>query len=340
MGAVSVYGIGNPLIDVLADIEDHELVDLSLEKGTMRLVDDAHADRILTVLGAREKLYASGGSCPNTMNTLSVLGVSSALAGCIGDDELGGIYIDGLRDDGVTSEVAQVDAPTGSSLVLISPDGERTMCTRLGACQRFSPEHVDHARVRDARMLHFTGYMWDTESQKSAVTAAIETARANDTTVVFDVADPMAVDRYRDDFRALIRGSVDILFANRTEACALLDDASFGAREAARELSSWCGIAAVKDGKHGSSIGLDGETSSVPVAPVNAIDTTGAGDNYAAGFMYGLLAGESPGEAARYASRIAARVVGQRGSQFRGDARSSVRAEIRGLRDPVAASHK
>ncbi|TVR56243.1 MAG: adenosine kinase [Spirochaetaceae bacterium] len=340
MGAVNVYGVGNPLIDVLAAVEDHELEDLSLEKGTMRLVDDEQADRILAVLGEREKVYASGGSCPNTMNTLAVLGVSSALAGCIGDDELGGIYIDGLREDGVISDVTQVDAPTGSSLVLISPDGERTMCTRLGACRRFSPEYVDHGRVRDARMLHFTGYMWDTESQKSAVSAAIETARASDTTVVFDVADPMAVDRYRDDFRALIGGSVDVLFANRAEACALLDDDSLGAREAARELSSWCGIAAVKDGKHGSSIGLDGESSSVPGEPVDAIDTTGAGDNYAAGFMYGLLAGESPADAARYASHVAARIVRQRGSQFRGEARSGVRAEIHGLRDPVAASRK
>ena len=324
MGTLSVYGIGNPLIDVLANVSDDELERLSLRKGTMQLIDDRTGSHILQSLGNREKSYASGGSCPNTMNTLAALGVPVALAGCIGNDELGSVYSRRLSEDRVMCDLTEIDGPTGTSLVLISPDGERTMNTRLGVCPRFCANAVSHELVAAAEMLHFTGYMWDTEAQKEALTAAVATAHRAHTTVVFDAADPMAVDRYRDDFRRLIRRDADVLLANREEARMLLEDNSLDAAQAAHELARWCSVAAIKDGARGSSIAANGEVVSIAAETVDAVDTTGAGDNYAAGLLCGLLSGRRAAEAARLASRVAARAVQQRGAQFHGTARSAL----------------
>ena len=327
MGAVRVYGIGNPLIDLLADIEETELTEMSLQKGTMQLIDDDAGDRILAALGDREKTYASGGSCPNTMNTIAALGETAALAGCVGNDELGDIYASRLTSDGVVSDLTRVDGATGTSIILISPDGERTMHTRLGVCRRFAPEAVDHRLVADAEILYVTGYMWDTASQKQAVTEALKTANAGDTTVVFDVADPMAVDRHRDDFRDLIRRDVDIVLANRDEARMLLERDSESTTNAAAELSRWCSMAAVKNGARGSSLGVDGTVTDIPAFNVKAVDTTGAGDNYAAGLIFGLLRGRSAVDAAAFASTVAAEIVQHRGAQFRGQTRAALAQE-------------
>ncbi len=321
MEPLSVYGIGNPLIDVLADVQDLELERLSLQRGTMQLIDEDTGRRILESLGDRDRTYASGGSCPNTMNTLAALNVAAAAAGCIGDDELGAIYLRRLVEDGVVSSLTQVDASTGTSIVLITPDGERTMSTCLGACRLFTPAAVDHELVAAAQMLYFTGYMWDTETQKQAVVDAIRTAHRNDTTVVFDVADPMAVKRYRDDFLLLIREETDVLLANLEEARMLEGNEELSAAEAARGLSRDCAVVAVKDGARGSSVGADGATSDVGAPTVDAVDTTGAGDAYAAGFIYGLLRGDLPRDAAGLATEVASRIVQQRGAQFRGSAR-------------------
>lgn len=321
MGSLSVYGIGNPLIDVLADVTDAELDELALHRGTMHLVDDAAADHILERISEREKTYASGGACPNTMNTLAALGATVTLSGCIGTDELGALYARGLAGDGVQSDLHIEDGPTGSSIVLVSPDGERTMCTRLGVCRSYSPEAVNHEMVRAASVLYFTGYMWDTEAQKAAVTAAIETAHRSETAVVFDVADPMAVERSRDAFLQLIETEVTVVLANRAEARMLLDDQRLSAADAAGQLSRRTRVAVVKDGARGSSVAVDGNAVSVSAQRVTAVDTTGAGDSYAAGFIFGLLSESSPVDAARLASDVAARIVRQRGAQFGGEAR-------------------
>lgn len=324
MGTLSVYGIGNPLIDVLADVTDAEIDELALHKGTMHLVDDEVADRILACISEREKTYASGGACPNTMNTLAALGASVALSGCIGSDELGSLYARGLASDGVQSDLRVEDGPTGSSIILVSPDGERTMSTRLGVCRRYSPPAVNHEMVRAADYLYFTGYMWDTEEQKAAVTAAIETAHRSDTAVVFDVADPMAVERSRDAFLKLMDTHATVVLANRDEARMLLDDQALSAADAATQLSRRTRIAVVKDGARGSSVAVDGRSVSVRAPRVQAVDTTGAGDSYAAGFICGLLSGSSPADAARLASEVAAQIVRQRGAQFTGKARRAL----------------
>ncbi len=315
MGKVAVYGIGNPLIDVLMKVEDHELEKLGLNKGTMQLIDNERGAEILEFFKDRDKSYAPGGACPNTMVTLASLGVPTALSGVVGNDELADIYGERLRERGVESELTVEFGETGTSIVLVSADQERTMCTRLGVCPQFSPERVVGERVAQAHYLYFTGYMWDTPSQKNALLSAIATARENNTQVVFDVADPFAVERHRDDFLELVADHVDVVLANRDEAHILMgyDDP----RRAVVELAEKAGVAAVKDGSQGSYIAShDGERAAIPGFEARAVDTTGAGDTYAAGILYGLEKSASLGEAGRIASFIAARIVEKPGAQF------------------------
>ena len=312
---VEVYGIGNPLADVLAHATDSEVDELKLHKGTMQLVNAERVNSILARIKEREKIYSCGGSAPNTMITLAALGVRTALAGMVGSDELGKIYLGRLEEQGVISDLAVADGNTGSCVALITPDHERTMSTRLGVCQNFCEEQVNHEKIAEAKFLYFTGYMWDTEPQKTALTEAIATARKAGTKVVFDVADPFAVERHLDDFLELLSGSIDIVLANRDEARLLLgfDDPE----RAAGELAKRCHIAAVKNCADGSCIATrDGEYASIKAFPVKAVDSTGAGDNYAAGFLYGLLKGYTIADAGRLASYVAAQVVQQAGAQF------------------------
>lgn len=316
--SVEVYGIGNPLIDVLAHADDSELEELELKKGTMELIEVERGNDILEYIKDREKKYSCGGSAPNTMITLAALGVRSALSGMVGDDELGEIYRKRLQEQNVISDLATGQGDTGSCIVLVTPDYERTMCTRLGVNRNYGPENVNHDKISKANYLYFTGYMWDTEPQKEALSNAIETARKAGTKVVFDVADPFAVERHYKDFQELISKSVDVVLANSEEARLLLDIDD--PEKASKELAKVCEVAAVKNCAEGSCIAVydEKEPRCTPVNAylVEAVDSTGAGDNYAAGFLYALLKGYSLDDAGRIASYIAAQIVRQTGAQF------------------------
>ncbi len=311
-----VYGIGNPLIDVLAQATDEEIDKMQLNKGTMTLIDTERGNYILEQIKDREKTYSCGGSAPNTMITLAALGVRTALAGTVGDDELGEIYHNRLIEKKVISDLVSIKGDTGSCIVLVTPDYERTMNTRLGVAQNYGPENVNHEKVAEANYLYFTGYMWNTESQKAALYKAIETAHQKGTKVVFDLADPFVVEGNYDDFHKLLdNGNIDILLANRDEARLLLgiDDPE----KAARQLAGKGVVAAVKNCADGSCISPgEGKCINVNAYRVEAVDSTGAGDNYAAGFLYGLINGYSLSDAGKLASFIAAQVVCQTGAQF------------------------
>jgi len=316
--SIDVYGIGNPLIDVLARVDDEELEELELTKGTMQLIDTERGNYVLSRISDREKTYSCGGSAPNTMITLSSLGISNALAGMIGDDELGEIYQKRLQEQKVISDLKIHQGDTGSCIVLITKDHERTMSTRLGVCQNFSVKQVNHQKIAQAKYLYFTGYMWDTDSQKEALQAAMDTAKKSDTKVVFDVADPFAVERHRDDFLRLLKEYADVVLANRDEAKILLGCNDVA--KAAKELSEYCNIAAVKNGASGSCIAYHNkhkqECVTAKAYPIEAVDSTGAGDNYAAGFLYGLVKGFSIADTGKIASYVAAQIVQQTGAQF------------------------
>ncbi|MFA7124692.1 MAG: adenosine kinase [Sphaerochaetaceae bacterium] len=310
-----VYGIGNPLIDIIAQISDDDLAKLGLHKGTMHLIDERRRHELLRFLHGMSVSYSCGGSCPNTIITLASLGIEATLAGKVGTDEFGSIYQNRLEQLSVKNELAQCDEPTGSSIILITEDSERTMNTYLGANRFYQKEDAVEETVRNADIFHFTGYMWDTQSQKEAVMKALDIASESGTMVSFDVADPFAVGRNRDTFLSLISNHTDIVFANSEEARILFDN--YDAYECCKSMGKLCQIAIVKNGKRGSFVSYMGTVTSIPVqGPSTPVDTTGAGDVYAAGFLYGICKEMDIYKAGHIASFLAGEIIQQRGAQF------------------------
>ncbi len=314
MSIPRIYGIGNPLVDVSVSVEDRDLQALGLTKGTMLLIDTEKRRQILDHIEGKSVSYGCAGSAPNTIITIASLGRPTSLGGAVGDDELGRVYRDRLRETGVEDRLAVCPGETGTSIILVTPDGERTMCTFLGVCDRFSSNNVDTERAKDVDWIHFTGYMFDTDSQRAAIAYAVAAAKKGGAKVSFDVADPFAVDRHGDAFREIIGRDVDLLFANQAEAEMLTGKSD--PAEAADSLSKSVGVVAVKDGKNGSVVATDGKLHRVAADTASLVDSTGAGDTYAAGFLYSLTEQYDVEAAARFASFLAARIVERRGAQF------------------------
>ncbi len=309
-----IYGIGNPLIDILIEVSDEDLKLLGLHKGTMHLIDKKQQKELMAWIEGREVTYRCGGSCPNTIITLASFGVPAALAGSVGSDPNGKKYRNALSEYRVIDALKDCSEPTGSSIILVSPDCERTMSTFLGANREFSPEDVDESLLNSSNVFHFTGYMWDTDNQKHAVLKALDISRAKGILVSFDIADPFAVSRNRESFYQIISKYADIVFANSEEARILFDN--YDAAECAKKLGNLCDIAIVKNGKHGSYIARHGKVEHIPANKVDSVDTTGAGDIYAAGFLLGQYLGISHLECGTVASLLAGEIVKQQGAQF------------------------
>ena len=325
--AMTVYSIGNPLIDILCYVDDSDLEALGLSKGIMLLVDEEKRTEILEAIRERKKTVSCGGSAPNTMVTLRMLGVETTLAGGIGDDEYGGIYRSRLRESGVHDETEVFQAATGTSIILLTPDGERTMNTYLGANRLFDADRIREESVRNAGLFYFTGYMWDTPQQKSAVRKALEIAKECGMKVAFDLADPFAVGRYRWEFLRLIENHCDIVFANSEEARFLCS--RYDAYECCRSMGELCPIAIVKDGRKGSYISDHKRMLEIPLyGTKKPVDTTGAGDTYAAGFLYGYANGYSTEDSGNIASYLAGEIITQIGAQFSPQKAEEVRRGI------------
>ena len=324
---MQIYGIGNPLIDILAYVDDEDLDRLSLYKGTMHLIDRERHARIISYLKDRKLAYSPGGSCPNTIVTLRMLGVDTTLAGGVGDDELGRIYRDKLSSIGLVDELVTYDESTGTSIILLTGDGERTMNTYLGANRCFNRDDVNIDSLARSNLFYFTGYMWDTEPQKGAVTRALEYCKDHGIMVAFDVADPFAVGRYRQTFLHLIQDYCDIVFANSEEARFLFDN--YDAYECCRSMSKLCRIAVVKNGKRGSFVSDSGKIEKIPVqGSSEPVDTTGAGDTYAAGFLYGIANGKDAVTCGRMASYLAGEIISHLGAQFPAQKASEIRHHL------------
>lgn len=312
---IDVYGIGNPLIDILITVRDNDLESLSIDKGIMQLIDLEKRGKILSFFEKSEKSYICGGSCPNTIIAGACLGLRSCLAGKVADDEFGTIYTSQLKKYKVMTELSVGNGATGSSIILISPDAERSMNTYLGANREFTKEDLHPHLIKQARYLYFTGYMWDTEVQKEAIKRAIQIAHSSKTQVIFDVADPFAVNRYKEDFLKLIKEEVDIVLANREEARILFN--SHDIHTCLNEMAEDTQMAVLKNGGAGSCIYKKGEgLLEIPVNPVKAVDTTGAGDMYTAGLIYGLCRGYATEKTGRCASYLASQIVTKIGAQF------------------------
>ena len=312
---MAIYGIGNPLIDFLCYAVDEDIEYLSLNKGTMLLVDEKKRTEIITRMNNKKKTISCGGSCPNTMVTLRMLGAETTLAGGVGDDEFGEMYKKRLRDNGVKDETVVFHAATGTSIILLTNDRERTMNTFLGANRMYDEDKVNEESVRKAELFYFTGYMWDTEAQRGAVRKALKIAKENGTKIAFDLADPFAVGRYRSDFLDLLENYCDIVFANSEEARFLFNN--YDPYECCRSMGKLTKIAIVKNGKKGSYISDNGRMIEIPLyGKSDPVDTTGAGDTYAAGFLFGYTKGYSTEDSGRIASFLAGEIISQLGAQF------------------------
>ncbi len=322
--SLKVYGIGNTLIDIFSNAGEDDLSRLGLHKGTMHLINLERRAELLRFVQSSSPHYSCGGSAPNTLVTLSLFGVKTALAGKIGKDKYGKIYEEKLAELDIIPQLKICSSSTGSSIILITPDSERTMNTYLGANREFNSEDINPRLIAQAEYFYFTGYMWDTENQKNAILKTIEIAENNDTKIIFDVADPFAVSRNREDFLKLIKDHTYITFANGEEARILFDN--YDAGECAKSLGKLCPVAVVKNGKHGSYIYADKELMSVPVKGRSPIDTTGAGDTYAAGFILGLCRDFSLFDSGLLASFLAGEIVQQHGAQFSSEKAVSLNA--------------
>ena len=325
----TVFGIGNPLIDVILHAQDADLETLGIDKGIMQLVTEERQKEILAHFDGAERVFRPGGSAPNTIIALAGLGVPAAISGIIGDDDFGHTYEEQVLSFSVASRLTANAGMTGSCVVLVTPDGERSMNTNLGLCQTFSSDALDEDLLRKSRFLYFTGYMWDTDLQKAAITRAIEVAKEEGIEVVFDVADPFAVDRYREDFIHLIKHKADVVFANHREAQILFGCKS--ADDCVRILGEHAKLAAMKIGKDGSLVIENGRVEHAESSPIPALDSTGAGDMYAAGFLAAHAAGRSALACAQAGGYLAEEIIQQIGAQFTFEDFERIKASLKGL---------
>jgi fructokinase len=310
--AFDVVGIGNAIVDVLVQTEDAFLDDHGLCKGTMALVDEAQAERLYASVGPG--LETSGGSAANTLAGIAQLGGRAAFIGRVRDDQLGAIFSHDIRAVGATyTTPAASDGPsTARCLILVSPDAQRTMCTYLGASVHLDPADLDLDLVAQAKVLYLEGYLWDSDEAKQAFLAAAEVARRHGGQVALSLSDAFCVDRHRASFQDLVDGHVDLLFANEMEITSLYEANSF--EEAAEQVRGRCRVAALTRSEAGSLV-LSGEQS-IAIEPYrlgDLVDTTGAGDLYAAGFLHGYTRGDSLERCGRLGSLCAGQVVTQLG---------------------------
>jgi sugar/nucleoside kinase (ribokinase family) len=282
-----VVGIGNAIVDVIAHADDAFLAREGLVKGTMTLVDAPRAEALYQVMGPAVEI--SGGSVGNTMAGLASLGGTGAFVGKVRDDFLGGVYRHDIKTVGIhfDTPVATSGPGTARCLVLVTPDGQRTMGTYLGASADLGPADIDPDVVVAGQITYIEGYLFDPPQAQEALRRAAAIAHAAGRKVALSLSDPFCVGRHREAFRDLVDGHIDILFANEAEICSLYETADFATAAAA--VRGRVAIAALTRSAEGSVILADGAEYAIAAAPVaRVVDTTGAGDLYAAGFLYGL----------------------------------------------------
>ena len=312
--AQDVVGLGNAIVDVIAHAEDACLAAEGMAKGAMTLIEAERAETLYARMGPG--VESSGGSAANTMAGIASLGGRAAFIGKVKDDQLGAIFAHDIRAAGVAfrTRPARGGAPTARCLIFVTPDAQRTMNTYLGASVELGPEDVDEALIAAAQVTYLEGYLWDRPRAKDAFRKAARIAHEAGRQVALTLSDPFCVERHRAEFQELVRGPVDILFANEAEIRALWQVRDFDAALAATR--GLVQIAALTRSEKGSVVIKGGETHAVPAAPVaRVVDTTGAGDLYAAGFLHGFTHGADLAECGRIGALAAAEVITHTGAR-------------------------
>lgn len=313
-GELDILGIGNAIVDVLAHTSDDVILGHGLPKGSMTLIDAERADALYVDIGASVEI--SGGSGANTIAGAASFGAAVAFIGKVRDDKLGDSFSRDIRNAGALFQTEPLTQGPGTArcLIMVSPDGQRTMSTYLGAAVELGPEDIDTDVVGRCRITYLEGYLWDRPRAKEAFRTAMAAAHARDRKVALTLSDTFCVERHRDEFRALVENDVDILFANEEEVRALYEVATLD--EALAAVRGRCDIVAVTRSEKGSLVSSDGNFHAVSAEPVETIvDTTGAGDSYAAGFLYGLTHGLDLPLCGRLGSIAAAEIISHFGAR-------------------------
>ena len=286
-----VVGIGNAMVDVLAQCDDAFLAENGIEKGIMQLTDMARGVELYGKVGPAQEV--SGGSAANTIAGIAHLGGRTAYVGKVKDDQLGAIFAHDLRAQGAVYETALArkdhEAETGRCIVLVTPDGERSMNTYLGVTEFLSPDDIDEAMMAEAEWIFLEGYRFDGPESHQAFAKAIAACKAGGGKVAITLSDPFCIERHRDAFAAMLRDHVDLLFANRAEVLSMYQTEDFDAalNAAAEEIET----VVCTESEHGAHILSGGQRWHVPAVPTQVVDATGAGDLFAGAFLWGLAEG-------------------------------------------------
>lgn len=309
-----VVGIGNAIVDIIGRCDDAFLAQAGCTKGSMQLVDASTVLQLYDAMGPAIEI--SGGSVANTMVGVASFGGKAGFIGKTADDQFGQVFRHDIRAAGVTFNTPSAgdSEPTGRSLILVTPDGQRTMNTALGVSPRLGGGEVDADLIGSARILYLEGYLFDRPEAKAAFRQAASIAAKAGRQVALSLSDPFCVDRHRPEFLKLIRESVDILFANEAEIISLYETTQFD--DAARQAQTDTKLAALTRSEKGSVILSGGKAITIPAAPVaTVVDTTGAGDLFAAGFLFGVATGKDLETAGKLGSMAAAEIISHIGAR-------------------------
>jgi sugar/nucleoside kinase (ribokinase family) len=325
---LDVIAIGNAIVDVIAQADDSFIAAEGLDKGSMRLIDTETAEGLYGRMAPG--IEASGGSAANTIAGIATLGLKTAYIGQIAEDQLGEVFAHDIRSLGVTFATTPrpADPPTARCLILVSPDGQRTMNTFLGASQYLPATALDRELIASAGILYLEGYLWDPEEPRAAMRAGIAIAREAGRKVAFTLSDSFCIDRHRADFRSLIAdGLIDILFANEAEILSLNETEDFEAAVAAT--AAQVPLLVVTRSEQGAIAVSGGERFAVPAEPIaKVVDTTGAGDLFAAGFLAGHAQGRDITASLTMGAIAAAEVISHYGARPEADLKALVAAKL------------
>ncbi len=311
--ALDVLGIGNAVVDIIYSVGDKELDERDLTKGSMQLIDAATAAEVKPDKKSLPLLF--GGSIANTVCHIAKLGGSVHFIGKLATDSIGSQYIDDLKASGVGFDTARLaTGTTGRCFVFVTPDGQRTMCTHLGVSDKLATVDIDVQAIKKSKILLIEGYLWSAPSAKELILESVAIAQANQTLIAFSLSDPFLVAAFRSEFWNFVEKDVDILFGNELEARALCGTNSVD--ESIGQLAQITDHFIITQGETGSVAVVQGETFRCSATPVErVVDTTGAGDSFAAGYLFGFVERRSTAESLAIASNLAADTVGHFGGR-------------------------
>lgn len=319
MKKYQIVGIGNAMVDILSRCDDAFLADHGIDKGIMQLIDMDRAVSLYGSIGPATEV--SGGSAANTIAVIAALGGRTAYVGKVKDDQLGAIFAHDMRAQGADYETTlapkSAEAETGRCIVLVTPDGERSMNTYLGVTEFLEPSDIDPDQMAQAEWIYLEGYRFDGPDSQAAFAKAIEATKATGGKVSLTLSDPFCVERHRDAFRTMIQDGVDLLFCNRAELLSMYQTEDFDAAfaEAAGEVETL----AVTDSENGAHLGQGGDRWHVPANPTDIVDATGAGDAFAGAFLWGLAEGHDLENCGRMGNTAAGSVIGHIGPRPEAD---------------------